>query len=259
MDRLRPRNRPLFSGFTNSEIEKLERLVREAREKSLDKEFCHKLAIAFNRSAGRAGKPAVRWTEIQSWFEDRLQDLPDDPNNELMIPKDPECNKEGEIVRDLSELEFEAKSSKDGAWYDVETFLAHRFNSNGEAEVLVRFIGFGGDEDEWVTMKNSVRKRSIPLENTECCNLNVGDHVLCFQERKDQAIYYDAHILEIQRRIHDIRGCRCQILVRYDHDNSELPYPKSDAAICGGFIKVQEFGLGKIVAFARDVAVADRR
>ncbi|XP_057717953.1 biotin carboxylase 2, chloroplastic-like [Arachis stenosperma] len=47
-------------------------------------------------SAGGAGKPVVRWTEIQSWFEDRLQDLPDDPNNELMMPKDPECNKEGQ-------------------------------------------------------------------------------------------------------------------------------------------------------------------
>ncbi|XLT69029.1 hypothetical protein HN873_025468 [Arachis hypogaea] len=186
-----------------------------------------------------------------------------------MIPKDPECNKEGKTLSDnyvrpevydysrnqkkMSHVKrivperialqeklletYQNWNSKQShpkmergenicgiavnLTYDVETFLAHRFNSNGEAEVLVRFIGFGGDEDEWVTMKNSVRKRSIPLENTECCNLNVGDHVLCFQERKDQAIYYDAHILEIQRRIHDIRGCRCQILVRYDHDNSE--------------------------------------
>ncbi|XP_020967564.1 ABC transporter G family member 41-like [Arachis ipaensis] len=53
--------------------------------------------VKCSRSAGHAGKPAVRWTEIQSWFEDRLQDLPDDPNNELMIPEDPECNKEGEL------------------------------------------------------------------------------------------------------------------------------------------------------------------
>ncbi|XP_072084148.1 uncharacterized protein [Arachis hypogaea] len=40
------------------------------------------------------GKKTIS-TSIQSWFEDRLQDLPDDPNNELMIPEDPECNKEG--------------------------------------------------------------------------------------------------------------------------------------------------------------------
>ncbi|MED6192131.1 hypothetical protein PIB30_007305 [Stylosanthes scabra] len=131
-DRLSPRSRDIFSGFTDSEIEKLDRSLRETREQSLDKEFCHKIAVNFNRSADRAGKPAVRWTEIQNWFETKLQDLQEDRNNEAMIPKEPEC-KEGEIVRDLSELEFEAKSSKDGAWYDVETFLAHRFNSNGEA------------------------------------------------------------------------------------------------------------------------------
>ncbi|XLT55105.1 hypothetical protein HN873_047709, partial [Arachis hypogaea] len=55
---------------------------------------------SFNCSAGHAGKPAVRWTEIQRWFEDRLQDLLDDPNNELMILKDPECNKEGKTLSD---------------------------------------------------------------------------------------------------------------------------------------------------------------
>ncbi|XLS90955.1 hypothetical protein HN51_066963 [Arachis hypogaea] len=55
--------------------------------------------VKCSRSAGRAGKPAVRWTKIQSWFEDRLQDLPDDPNNELMILEDPECNKEECLIK----------------------------------------------------------------------------------------------------------------------------------------------------------------
>ncbi|XLT39995.1 hypothetical protein HN873_071287, partial [Arachis hypogaea] len=45
------------------------------------------------------GKKTIS-TSIQSWFEDRLQDLPDDPNNELMIPEDPECNKEGKTLSD---------------------------------------------------------------------------------------------------------------------------------------------------------------
>ncbi|XP_061345050.1 protein SAWADEE HOMEODOMAIN HOMOLOG 1-like [Gastrolobium bilobum] len=210
MDRLRPRNRPLFSGFTNSEIGKMEKLLTESKERSFGQEFYQNLAKNFNRSSGRAGKPVIKWTEIHSWFQTRLQDL----------PRDLEC-KEGGITRDSSNLEFEARSSKDGAWYDVETFLAHRFLSTGEAEAHVRFVGFGAEEDEWVNIKNSVRERSVPLENTECSNLKVGDPVLCFQERRDQAIYYDAHIIEIQRRMHDIRGCRCLILIRYDHDNSE--------------------------------------
>ncbi|KAG5147868.1 hypothetical protein AAZX31_06G083700 [Glycine max] len=217
MDRLRPRNRAVFSGFTNAEIEKMEKLLREPTGGSLGREFYQKLARSFNYSSGRAGKPIIKWTEIESWFQTRLQDSPQVPSSELMVPK---C-KEGETMQDPSELEFEARSSKDGAWYDVEAFLAHRFLSTGEAEVQVRFVGFGAEEDEWINIKTSVRQRSIPLESTECSNLKIGDPVLCFQERRDQAIYYDAHIVEIQKRMHDIRGCRCLLLIHYDHDNSE--------------------------------------
>ncbi|XP_014500340.1 protein SAWADEE HOMEODOMAIN HOMOLOG 2 isoform X1 [Vigna radiata var. radiata] len=217
MDRLRPRNREVFSGFTNAEIEKMKNFLKEPKGVTWGREFYQKLAGSFNRSTGRAGKPVIKWTEIEGWFQARLQDLPQVPNSELMVPK---C-KEVDVMQDPSELEFEAKSSKDGAWYDVEAFLAHRFLSTGEAEVHVRFVGFGAEEDEWINIKSSVRQRSIPLENTECSNLNVGDSVLCFQERRDQAIYFDAQIVEIQRRMHDIRGCRCLILIRYDHDNSE--------------------------------------
>ncbi|XP_058223621.1 uncharacterized protein LOC131333220 isoform X5 [Rhododendron vialii] len=88
-------------------------------------------------------------------------------------------------------------------------------------EVRLRFIGFGSEEDEWINVKNAIRVRSLPLEHSECGKVKVGDQVLCFQERRDQAIYYDVHIVEIQRRVHDIRGCRCLFLIRYDHDNTE--------------------------------------
>jgi hypothetical protein len=43
-----------------------------------------------------------------------------------------------------------------------------------------------------------------------------------FQEGKEQALYFDAHVLDAQRRRHDVRGCRCRFLVRYDHDQSEV-------------------------------------
>ncbi|ESW09236.1 hypothetical protein PHAVU_009G111400 [Phaseolus vulgaris] len=128
MDRLRPRNREVFSGFTNAEIEKMENFLKEPKGVSLGREFYQKLAGSFNRSTGRAGKPVIKWTEIEGWFQARLQDLPQVPNSELMIPR---CMEE--VMQDPSELEFEARSSKDGAWYDVEAFLAHRFLSTGEA------------------------------------------------------------------------------------------------------------------------------
>ncbi|KAJ0090905.1 hypothetical protein Patl1_12948 [Pistacia atlantica] len=238
MDRLRPRQRPVFTGFTEPEVEKMEKLLVESKEELLSKEFCQKVAKSFNISAGRAGKPIIKWTLVHSWFKSRQQDNPSKiassanvPKNLSVVPeacpptKERESSQEpreaGEKLSDLSELEFEARSSKDGAWYDVEMFLAHRFISSGEAEVCVRFVGFGAEEDEWVNVKKAVRERSVPLEHSDCHKLKGGDLVLCFQERRDQAIYYDAHIVEIQRRMHDIRGCRCLFLIRYNHDNTE--------------------------------------
>ncbi|XP_075640085.1 protein SAWADEE HOMEODOMAIN HOMOLOG 2-like isoform X2 [Castanea sativa] len=236
MDRLRPRERPAFSGFTKAEIEKMEKLLKESGEQLLNREICQRIAKSFNRSSGRAGKPIVKWNEVHSWFQNQQQNVPEasknvpmltkaSPSNgtdeNLEMPKD--SSKAGERIPDSLEagkLEFEARSSKDGAWYDVDVFLDHRFLS-GEFEVCVRFIGFGAEEDEWVNVKKSVRQRSIPLEHSECHKVKVGDLVLCFQEKRDQAIYYDAHVLEIQRRLHDIRGCRCLFLLRYDHDDSE--------------------------------------
>lgn len=236
MDRLRPREREAFTGFTTVEMEKMEKLLQESREELLNKDFCQKLTKSFNRSSSRAGKPVLKWMELRSWFQSRLLDCPpkvtSSPNASGKLSTLPEVcpsNKayespqmpKGEKVPDLSELEFEARSSKDGAWYDVDMFLSHRFLTSGEPEVRVRFVGFGAEEDEWVNIKEAVRVRSVPLEHSECQKVKVGDLVLCFLERRDQAIYYDAHVLEIQRRLHDIRGCRCLFLIRYDHDNTE--------------------------------------
>ena len=49
-------------------------------------------------------------------------------------------------------------------------------------EVCLRFVGFGAEEDKWVSVKNSsIRVRSLPLEHAECGKLKIGDIVLCFQ------------------------------------------------------------------------------
>lgn len=60
------------------------------------------------------------------------------------------------------------------------------------------------------------------LLNSHNLRLALKIACLCYtQESQDQAIYYDAHVVEIQRKMHDIRGCRCIFLVRYNHDNTE--------------------------------------
>ncbi|XP_071691922.1 uncharacterized protein [Rutidosis leptorrhynchoides] len=124
-------------------------------------------------------------------------------------------------VTDNSQMEYEAKSARDGAWYDVSLFLSHRGLDTGDPEVLVRFAGFGAEEDEWVNVRKNVRQRSLPCESSECVAVLPADLILCFQEGKEQALYFDAHVLDAQRRRHDVRGCRCRFLVRYDHDQSE--------------------------------------
>ncbi|TYI22503.1 hypothetical protein ES332_A06G108400v1 [Gossypium tomentosum] len=245
MDRLRPRQRQrqraAFSGFTKPEIKKMEKFLMKSRELLLSKEFCKKMARNFSSSAGRAGKPIIKWTKVQSWFLARLQEsaskvpsLTDTSKTESRIsetcplddgPQIPQIlkvvSKVGEKIPDLSGLEFEARSSKDGAWYDVDTFLTQRHLGSGEPEVLVRFVGFGADEDEWVNVKKAVRHRSIPFQHSECNKVMVGDLVLCLQEKRDQLIYYDVHVNGVERKTHDIRGCRCIFLIRYDHDGSE--------------------------------------
>ncbi|KAH7842114.1 hypothetical protein Vadar_001603 [Vaccinium darrowii] len=131
-------------------------------------------------------------------------------------------------VPGLSDLVFEAKSSKDGAWCDVAMFLHHRFLPIGEFEVRVRFAGFGKEDDEWVNVERAVRDRSIPLEPSECDRIEVGDLVLCFRDTDDEATYYDAHIVKIQRKKHDSKCCRCIFVVRYDHDGVKVcPIPNA--------------------------------
>lgn len=87
-------------------------------------------------------------------------------------------------------------------------------------EVKVRFNGFGADDDEWVNVRTGVRQRSLPCEASECVSVLPGDLILCFKEGSEQALYFDAHVLEVDRRRHDIRGCRCRFLVQYNHDES---------------------------------------
>ncbi|XP_057976769.1 protein SAWADEE HOMEODOMAIN HOMOLOG 1 isoform X2 [Malania oleifera] len=226
----------ILCGFTQAEILKMENLFEQVGEISWDQEFCQKIAASFNCSISRDGKPAISWEQVQSWFQNRQKQLPASDTSIPVVSKElallsefpissiaPESStvNKGINVMDLSDLRFEAKSSKDYAWYDVASFLTYRVLSSGELEVRVRFAGFGSEEDEWVNVNKGVRERSIPLEPSECYFVKVGDLVLCFQERLDQAVYCDAHVVEIERRLHDIRGCRCIFVVRYDHDQTE--------------------------------------
>ncbi|MCO5612852.1 hypothetical protein L7F22_067123 [Adiantum nelumboides] len=149
-------------------------------------------------------------------------------------------------------LQFEAKSSRDSAWYDVKLFLAHRMIETGDPqttlslsvgtevlkfllllisagckfqEIRVRFDGYDAADDEWVNMRTSIRERSLPCEASDCVYILPGDLTLCFKEGSEHALHFDALVLEVDRRRHDVRGCRCRFLVQYVCDGSKDVLP----------------------------------
>lgn len=213
------------------------------------------LAEKFSLSADRVGKTPIQPKQVWNWFQNRRYaqrakvvkapgklSVSPMPRSDDSLPFRTNANANANVPPPPStssappsggagknpenaQVEFEAKSARDGAWYDVAVFLSHRMFDTGDPEVRVRFAGFGVEEDEWVNVRKFVRQRSLPCENAECVAVLPGDLILCFQEGKEQALYFDAHVLDAQRRRHDVRGCRCRFLVRYDHDQSEEIVP----------------------------------
>lgn len=237
--------------FNPTEVAQMEAVLREHEGQIPARELLVALAEKFSNSPERAGKVTVQMKQVWNWFQNRryalrsklvkspgklnvspmhreevtpVRNVPPVTQGTQQIP----ISSGPHVVRSTSEtpqMEFEAKSARDGAWYDVQAFLSHRYLETGNPEVLVRFAGFGPEEDEWVNVGKHVRQRSLPCESSECVAVLPGDLILCFQEGKEQALYFDAHVLDAQRRRHDIRGCRCRFLVRYDHDQSEEIVP----------------------------------
>ncbi|XP_028778934.1 protein SAWADEE HOMEODOMAIN HOMOLOG 1 isoform X2 [Neltuma alba] len=222
--------------FFLAEMVQLENIYKDMGEKSVSLEFCQGLAKSFSSSSIRAGKDPISWEQVQDWFRNKQKqseaEVPSVANSPKIVGSSDAStitdelgtcpNPKDEKVPDISELAFEARSSKDAAWYDVESFISYRVvSSTGELEVRVRYAGFSKNQDEWVNVKESVRERSIPLVPTECDKVKEGDLMLCFQEREDYAVYCDACVVKVQRRLHDETDCRCIFLVRYSHDDTE--------------------------------------
>ncbi|KAL8129387.1 hypothetical protein V2J09_018542 [Rumex salicifolius] len=229
--------------FTPNEVAEMEAILHEHGIQIPSRDLIVALSEKFSQSAERVGKMTVQVKQVWNWFQNRRFALrsklprPLSKSNSTAMPPEmapirnaplgsqPQPAQFGRSSSENPQMEFEAKSARDGAWYDVQAFLSHRYLDTGDLEVRVRCAGFGADEDEWVNVTKHVRQRSLPCESTECFAVMPGDLILCFQEGKEQALYFDAHVLDAQRRRHDARGCRCRFLVRYDHDLTEEIVP----------------------------------
>ncbi|VAI52236.1 protein SAWADEE HOMEODOMAIN HOMOLOG 2 [Triticum aestivum] len=225
--------------FTQAEVAKMEEVLRELDAKP-KRPVIQGLIDHFNASPDRSGdgKVPVQYNQVRNWFHNRrsvqsqlsrtTRGAPPPPQGKMMLPTVAEEHNpvagfySGNSSSDGVHVQFEALSARNGAWYDVAAFLNYRFSETRDPEVLVRFCWLGPEEDEWIDVCKCVRLRSL-----QCVAVLPGDLILCFKEGKEQAVYFDARVLEVQRRRHDIRGCRCRFLVCYDHDHSVETVPLS--------------------------------
>ncbi|KAF8378948.1 hypothetical protein HHK36_028373 [Tetracentron sinense] len=237
-------------------VAEMEACLQELNNAIPEREVLIALAEKFSASSERAGKIIVQMKQVWNWFQNKryaqraklikapgklsVSPMPRDDSVPVRNVHSMPVSLGRNASDNNTQMEFEAKSARDGAWYDVATFISHRLFETGDPslflvfscqygwpfqEVRVRFAGFEAEEDEWVNVRKHVRQRSLPCEASECVAVLPGDLILCFQEGKEQALYFDAHVLDAQRRRHDVRGCRCRFLVRYDHDQSEEIVP----------------------------------
>ncbi|XP_071733491.1 protein SAWADEE HOMEODOMAIN HOMOLOG 1 [Rutidosis leptorrhynchoides] len=236
------------SEFTLSEVLEMEHLYKKRGDELQQQEHCEELATKFSRSDNRNGKSTVSWDQVHNWFLDRQtfakvksKSLADAVTKKLpIINSSPNALKKfvakseawaeaeklkkpkAQRVAELSDLMYEAISSKDCAWFDVAQFMTFRIMHSGELEVRVRFSGFSPDEDEWVNVRTQLRERSIPLVASECDKVNIGDLVLCYRANEDHALYSDAHVTKVERQMHDNENCTCTFVVRFQYDGVEM-------------------------------------
>ncbi|KAM5579166.1 hypothetical protein ABKV19_009112 [Rosa sericea] len=140
-----------LSVFTNSEIMKMENIFKETPQQSLTQEFFQNLATNFSCQPSRVGKSDITRQQVEGWFQSKRKEIQakgtsssgafdwvveshEDLSDLTMFSNAPDNSQKPKdpCVTDLSELAFEAKSSKDGAWYDVASFLSYRVVSSGE-------------------------------------------------------------------------------------------------------------------------------
>lgn len=226
--------------FTEEEVKQMDRALEDTKGAYPSRDLLKSLLENFNAARGQVGKVHVQTNQVLGWLNKRRR-LRKGKN--VLVPEKSNCTalplidgppkiaavNPDEVLSDwepidMFDVEYEARSSTDGAWYDVHSFCKHRILKSGETEVFVSFIGLNSSNDEWINVKN-VRLRSLPCEGYDCLHIMPGNIVCCFKEGIEEAKYFDARVLEVERKRHDIRGCRCSFLICYNHDQTQERVP----------------------------------
>ncbi|PUZ74768.1 hypothetical protein GQ55_1G091700 [Panicum hallii var. hallii] len=228
--------------FLPDEVEEMEARLQPLRNPSPDRVAMEELARKFSASTERIGKVVIQPKQVRNWFCNRRYCSREGKAARAAQAQGNSAARRVEAYRQLaagssapvhagsssgkismegSQIKYEAKSDRDGAWYDVNV-ISFRMSELGEPEAMVRFSGIGAEEAEWVNTRTCLRQRSLPFRATECVLLRCWDRVLCYKESEQSGLYFDAQVHGRQiRKGHDSRECDCRFLVRYDHDQSE--------------------------------------
>uniref|UniRef100_A0A453Q8A8 Homeobox domain-containing protein n=1 Tax=Aegilops tauschii subsp. strangulata TaxID=200361 RepID=A0A453Q8A8_AEGTS len=190
--------------FTLAEVVKMEEVLNNL--KAMPKRpVIQGLTDDFNASPDRSGddKVPVQYNQVHTWFQNRRykqkrRGKRPPARGKKMLPTGAEAqhpasyrvqssspsnseSQSGNTSSDGGLVQLEAKSPRNGAWYDVAAIQSCRFSETGEQEVQVWFSGFGAEEEEWINVCKSVRLRSLPCIATECVGVLPGDLILCYQ------------------------------------------------------------------------------
>ncbi|XP_039786401.1 protein SAWADEE HOMEODOMAIN HOMOLOG 2-like [Panicum virgatum] len=233
--------------FLPDEVEQMEARLQPLRNPSPDRVAMEELARKFSASAERIGKVVIQPKQVRNWFcnrryysrEGKAARAAQAAQGDLAARRVeayrqqlaagssaavPAGSSSGKISMEGSQIKYEAKSDRDGSWYDVDV-ISFRTSELGELEAIVQLSGFGAEEAGWVNARTCLRQRSVPFRATECELVRCWDFVLCYKESEQGGLYFDARVHG--RKIHDSRECDCKFLVRYEHDQSE-PDPLSN-------------------------------
>nr|AFK34129.1 unknown [Lotus japonicus] len=148
--------------FTQNEVAEMEAILQEHNNAMPARDVLAVLAEKFSESPDRKGKITVQMKQVWNWFQNKryairakssktpgklnITPMPRDDSAPVRNMSQPiaapiltgpgSVPTTAKVTPENSVMEFEAKSARDGAWYDVASFLSHRYLESSDPEVL---------------------------------------------------------------------------------------------------------------------------
>ncbi|KAG0616438.1 hypothetical protein M758_5G115600 [Ceratodon purpureus] len=107
-----------------------------------------------------------------------------------------------------------------GSWWDVEIV------KKGQGKYLVHYEKFPDSENEWLPLTH-LRMRCRTSTLSDCCEIHAGIDVCVMTRHKHSdeksAAWYDAKVIDIERRPHTPKSCKCSFKIALYSIPASLP------------------------------------